>query len=218
MTTGISLVRENAESMQPPRSLWVSFPLGRPLGVPGDAGFQHQVIKHALELLERPVGPVLEDFALDAPSVTLEQAPACPVSFARPIADDATWGARLRNELLLMKPWYDLSRRRRGRTTVGVSGSSIDDCIAGITPWLDKESDELPDIKWFKAAIEDLKAYYSEALTSQPGDYSAELVQQQLWNETVLAEAMTAYFEYFQSDSKYAVFTAILVPRQVLTR
>ena len=32
MTTGISLVRENTASMRPPRALWVSFPLGRPLG------------------------------------------------------------------------------------------------------------------------------------------------------------------------------------------
>ena len=37
MTTGISLVRENTASMQPPRALWVPFPLGRPLGVPDDA-------------------------------------------------------------------------------------------------------------------------------------------------------------------------------------
>ena len=47
MTVSIALVRENAESLQPPRSLWVSFPLGRPLGVPNDAAFQHRVIDAA---------------------------------------------------------------------------------------------------------------------------------------------------------------------------
>ena len=56
MTTGISLVRENAESMRPPRSLWVSFSLGRPLGVPNDSQFQHRVIAAALNLLS-----VIED-------------------------------------------------------------------------------------------------------------------------------------------------------------
>ena len=59
-TTGISLVREHTEAMAPPRSLWVPFPLGRPLGAAGDAAFQHRVIAAALVLLDRPEGPVLE--------------------------------------------------------------------------------------------------------------------------------------------------------------
>ena len=57
MTTGISLVRENAQSLQPPRSLWVPFPLGRPLGKPGDPEFQLDVIEAALALLARESGP-----------------------------------------------------------------------------------------------------------------------------------------------------------------
>ena len=65
MTTGISLVRENAAAMRPPRMLWVPFPLGRPLGRAGDAEFQHRVIAHGLDLLHRPSGPVLEDYPED---------------------------------------------------------------------------------------------------------------------------------------------------------
>ena len=84
MTTGISLVRENTMSMQPPRALWVSFPLGRPLGKPDDAGFQHRVIDAALNLLTKPSGPVLADYPEDAPLVALSDAPACPVSFSKP--------------------------------------------------------------------------------------------------------------------------------------
>ncbi|MFT5449177.1 MAG: D-proline reductase (dithiol) PrdB, partial [Gammaproteobacteria bacterium] len=79
-TTGISLVRENTASFQSPRFLWVSFPLGRPLGAPGDSAFQHRVIAHALDLLRRPSGPVLEDFDEDMPADTAE-AFVCPVSF-----------------------------------------------------------------------------------------------------------------------------------------
>ncbi len=33
-TTGISLVREHTEVVRPPRALWVTFELGRPLGRP----------------------------------------------------------------------------------------------------------------------------------------------------------------------------------------
>ena len=76
MTTGISLVRENSESMKPPRALWVPFPLGRPLGKAGDAAFQQKVIMSALELLNRSEGPILEDFHYDVPAVAAESAAA----------------------------------------------------------------------------------------------------------------------------------------------
>ena len=66
-TTGISLVRENTAAMRPPRFLWVSFPLGRPLGVPGDAAFQRRVMLAALGLLEAEQGPVLADYPEDIP-------------------------------------------------------------------------------------------------------------------------------------------------------
>ena len=119
MTTGISLVRENAASMQPPRSLWVSFPLGRPLGKPNDAAFQHRVITASLALLKQESGPILEDFPEDAPEVSIESTPACPVSFAKP-KDADTWRGRLMSELASLQPWYAMGRRRRGgRTLVG---------------------------------------------------------------------------------------------------
>lgn len=216
MTTGISLVRENAESLRPPRSLWVSFPLGRPLGKPGDPAFQHKVIKHALDLLERDKGPVLEDFPLDAPAVTVEQAPACPISFARPTLDDDSWKGRLENELLEIKPWYDLSRRRRGRTTVGICSSSIDEIIGRLAAWLDDPQQAFPDLKWFKYAIEDAKAYYSEALTAQPGEYRPQMVLEMLWQETVLGAAMKAFYDYFENHEQFSMFARLVAPRDAI--
>lgn len=53
--------------MNPPRALWVSFDLGRPLGVPGDAAFQTRALTAVLNLLEAPAGPVLVDYPEDAP-------------------------------------------------------------------------------------------------------------------------------------------------------
>lgn len=44
MTTGIALIRENAEALQPPRLIRVTFPLGYPLGKPNDPAFQRRVI------------------------------------------------------------------------------------------------------------------------------------------------------------------------------
>ena len=63
-TTVIGLVRPHMEATLGPRGLFVPFPLGRPLGEPGDAGFQRRVLLQALRLLEREGGPVLlEDSA-----------------------------------------------------------------------------------------------------------------------------------------------------------
>lgn len=170
LTTGISLVRENAESLQPPRSLWVPFPLGRPLGKPNDAAFQHRVIHAALLLLTKPAGPVLEHFPEDAPSVALEDAPTCPVSFAAPHPHNETWAARLRAEQIQLQPWYELGqRRRKGRSLVGASMNTINEILDQIGDLLDTETLPTDDLKWFKLAIEDAKVFYIEALTAHPG-------------------------------------------------
>ena len=60
-TTGISLVREHTETIRPPRALWVTFELGRPMGIPGDAPFQRCVLRAALDLLARTDGPLIAD-------------------------------------------------------------------------------------------------------------------------------------------------------------
>ena len=61
-TVVITPMRFIAEKMKTPRSLYAEFPLGLPLGKPRDAEFQHEVLRAAFDLLERPDGPVLEDF------------------------------------------------------------------------------------------------------------------------------------------------------------
>lgn len=60
-TVGLSLVRGQAENVKAPRFLHCEFPLGRPLGRPGDAGFQTDVLRKAFALLVRTDVPVLVD-------------------------------------------------------------------------------------------------------------------------------------------------------------
>jgi hypothetical protein len=59
-TVCIVLLREIAERVRPPRSLFVPFPLGYPLGKPHDPRVQREVILSALALLARNDVPVLE--------------------------------------------------------------------------------------------------------------------------------------------------------------
>ena len=210
MTTGISLVRENAVSLRPPRTLWVPFPLGRPLGVPGDAAFQHRVIRAGLALLEASKGPVLADYPEDAPRVELEDAPACPVSFA---TDQTTWKGRLPAELATLRPWYEIGlRRRNGRTLVGVSESDLPEILARFAEDLD--NNRLPtDLRWFKAAIEDVKAYYVEALTAQPGQYDIDQIYATIWHDTQLGAALKVMNQRFLDHPKLKGFARILLPR-----
>lgn len=216
MTTGISLVRENALAMQSPRMLWVSFPLGRPLGRAGDAGFQHRVIAHALDLLNRPGGPVLEDYPEHLGEALTEATPACPVSFGSSRGDDDTWCARLLREFDALRPWYELSLRRRGRTTVGLSGEDMQDILKNLAGWLDDRSQPLPEFLWFKRAIEDAKAWYAEALTAQPGDYPPGYGEQLLWRQTELGEALKQYYDYFQSQADLVLFGRLVASREAI--
>lgn len=216
MTTGIALVRENAESMQPPRALAVSFSLGRPLGIPNDAAFQHRVIAAALNLLEYNDGPVLEDFPEDAPEVDVESAPICPVSFLQ-TTSNSTWQERLSEELATLKPWYDMGRRRRGgRTLVGASEVSIEANIRKLGEYLD--ADQLPteELYWFKRAIEDAKIYYIEAFTAQPGSYNHNKVYATLWSQTLLGAGLAQFYQGFSTHPELQSFARIILPRDAV--
>src|SRR4051794_10873169 len=67
-TVALASVRAQAEKTRPPRALWTSGVLGRPVGAAGDTAFQRRVLTAALDLLQRTDGPVLlEDFPDDPP-------------------------------------------------------------------------------------------------------------------------------------------------------
>src|SRR5258708_6813276 len=110
--------------MQPPRALWVTFELGRPLGAPDDPALQRRVLKSALKLLEAESGPVLEDCPETAPDADLTGW-ACPVRFASTARSADDMGGALLGEIAELAPWYDRAVGRSGRTTVGVSGLSV---------------------------------------------------------------------------------------------
>ena len=215
-TAGIALFREIAETMRPPRILWVSFPLGRPLGKPSDAVFQTEVIKHALALLEAEQGPVLEDYPIDLPDIDTPP-PACPISFQRK-RDDESWGGRLSQEVGALTPWYELGLKRRGRTTVGVCESSIPDIVKNVTTWADDVTQPFPEPSWLKLALEDLKSFYSEAITAQPGDYEAGYSDALIFDDTVLGELIVHYVNYFEAKDSNHPFVRVIASREQLKR
>lgn len=62
-TVSITLLKEVTKKVLPPRSLFVPYPLGYPLGEPNNPGLQNMIIKEALTLLSTEVSePLVKDF------------------------------------------------------------------------------------------------------------------------------------------------------------
>lgn len=182
-TTGISLVREHTEIVRPPRALWVTFELGRPLGIPDDAPFQRRVAKAALDLLERTDGPLIADHPEHVEEPADFSGWACPINLA-PTAVDS-----LAAEIDRLATWHDRAVAGSGRTTVGVSGLDMPAAGALVTRALDGE---LPAAQTLKEAIDDLRAYYLEAASAFPDPGSPASRKKWLWEETKLGAAMLA--------------------------
>ena len=192
--------------MKPPRALWVPFELGRPLGVPDNAAFQARVLLAALKLLEASSGPVIEDFTEDVPvSGDISTVWACPVDFSREEADlsnSELLGRAFKKEVMQLSSWYELAVKKRGRTTVGVSGLELGAICDFICSFLNGDIPEnpRPDLPLgftLKLALDDLKALYTEAVTAQPGQISPESndLLDWFWGETIAAKVLRAIKE-----------------------
>lgn len=192
--------------VQPPRALWVSFPLGRPYGVANNAELQRDVLRSALRLLETANEPTIEDYPHDAPDVAGPDVWACPIAFEPPDATETE--TRLLQEVQQLQPWWDEGHRARGRTGIGTSGAGPDDLekmvalLAAVVEGADPF--ELPPAAegpiWshqmpvlMNYVVDDLRAFYQEAVTAKPGkagpDHNA--LNRWFFTETVFGETLT---------------------------
>ncbi len=205
-TVVIGLVREHVEAIRPPRGLWVPFMLGRPLGVPGDAAFQRRVVLAALGLFARERGPVLEDYPEEAPAVVNAdemEGMACPVRFGGD-ATPATLPAQVLAEVTQLRSWYDIALARRGRTTLGAAGASVEDLVRYLGSFTNGESPapwrgDVTPANLLRLACEEIKAFYFEADAGQPGVRSPARLLQWFWHETA---AGRLFFALAQAGAK----------------
>ena len=227
-TTQISLIRLHTERIAPPRALWVPFELGRPLGPPGATAFQTRVLRAALALLERPEGPVLEDFPDDEPTSTAPDVPlACPVRFAGELTAEDELVRAFRAEVAGLRSYYDEAVRRRRRTTADTTGlapEAVADFIAGFAGGGEPDN-PLPDVSVgaaLKMASEDLKAYYNESITAQSGATTDPVrLEDWFWGETVAARVLNEVRKHCQGRAgreNQMLGNALLVPRRQMHR
>ena len=198
--------------------------LGRPFGVPNDPAFQRRVLCALLDLFAAARGPVLEDYPEEAPADPGDaEGYACPVSFARADDANATPAAALLREIDQLAPWYELARRRRGRSTVGISGMPIADAARLVASHLGPAPLPNPQPEAslgtvLKRCCDDIKAYYFEALGAQPGQLSAHAVDSAFWRETAAGRAFVALraIGLRHEDKSFVAFAdRSLVPRAI---
>jgi hypothetical protein len=208
-TAQVSLIREQTAAIKPPRALWVPFMLGRPFGAPNEPVFQGRVLLALLRLFERPAGPVLEDFPDDAPAGPMSDTDsgfACPVSFAKPAADERDAGAAMQREIAQLGPWYELARKRRGRSSFGISGMSVDEAARYVVSYLDGAPSAGPaDVSQgvaLKRACDDIKTYHFEAVAAQPGNLAAAAIDRWFWTETAAGRVFREIQKVCMSSSE----------------
>jgi hypothetical protein len=178
-TVALASVRAQAEKTRPPRALWSSAMLGRPLGAPEDRGYQLRMIRAALALLERSDGPViLEDFPEDPPQ-----------------SDNPGWTpptlfgvSDLASELQALLPWWSQAQLRFGRSTVGLSfqppeawPAFTDACLAGKLPTVPELDTPALALRFL---CDDIKALYGEAAQAVGPAPSARQVDTWFWRGT----------------------------------
>lgn len=158
----LSSVRAQSEPSRAPRVLHCEFPLGRPLGIPLDAPFQHRVLAAAFELLLAPSGPVFVEFGdVIVDEADQPQPLACPL----PPAHDPTAGPAV-NEVRGLRAAYERTVAGTGRSAVHrVLGSDgVAGAVATLTRVRDGDEDALADLPGpLGDVVLDIRAYFEEA-------------------------------------------------------
>jgi hypothetical protein len=195
-TSSISLVREHSEQVKPPRALFVPFPFGYPLGQANNPELQLRVLRAALALLERPAGPILEDFPDESGpdgDINLPQAASVP-SMAS--ADDPAF------EVTKLRPYYEQwVATHDGRTHVGLTG--VDQRrFRGLVRLLEAYAsgddsadapERAPDVslpQFLRWAADDMRSFYFEARLNQKPDGDFRDINAWFWGETAMANLL----------------------------
>ena len=159
-TVAIGSIREQIYGTAPPRGLFCDFPLGRPLGVPGDAAFQRRVIEHAFGLLDGRE-PVVEDYdvviADEASEALVCPLPARMDPDAHPAIDEAKG----------LRPAYERAVAKYGNRAGAVRLLDADSIPAAIESFI-RVAEGHP---WKQAGIpgiparvsQDIRGYYEMA-------------------------------------------------------
>ena len=132
--------------------------------------------------------------------------------------------AALQEEIAQLRPWHDLATKRRGGTGVGVSGLSVEEAGAFLASLLATRPPENPraDLslgQMLKFAADDLRTFYEEAATAQPGELSAGALQRWIHLQTIAGEVLLAAHRAglaSEDSTVRLVAEKLLIPRAII--
>lgn len=168
-------------------------------------GFQRDVLRSALKLLESATEPTIADYPHEAPDGNGEGVWACAIELPTPEMSELE--SAVRNEVDLLMPRYQEARRNRGRSTFGMSGATIDqiDKVVSFAIAVAEGSgfEQVPGAasgpNWrhpmpmlVRFVAEDLRALYQEAVTSDAGSRPPSQRDMHAWifQETALGRLL----------------------------
>lgn len=211
-TAVVGLIREHLEKIRPPRSLWVPFELGRPLGGWVDHGeFQMGVLREAIGLLEQTVPKTIKDYPTDDPGQQPDISWSAPLSKA---VDSAT------EEVAQLASVWQKRVEKVGGTATGLSNLTMPECIGVLDKIGSTGTDYSPfsqrDGGFFRVKLiaDDIKAYYIEAALTT-GRPTSNQIGDWFWNETQAGALLRRIRENnLESNDKIRQFVSarVLVP------
>ena len=159
-TVAIGSIRGQIYGTAPPRGLFCDFPLGRPLGVPGDAMFQRRVIERAFGMLEL-TEPGVEDY-----EVVIEDGDSQPLACPLPARMDPDAHPAI-DEAKGLRPAYERAIAKYGNRAGAVRLLDADAIPAAIESFI-RVAEGHP---WKQAGIpgiparvsQDIRGYYEMA-------------------------------------------------------
>ena len=126
-----------------------------------------------------------------------------------------------------MRAWYDLASEKKKRTAIGVTGFSPEETAEFLSAFVNGDVTKekminTPLSDSIRMAAEDLKAYYFEAVSAQPGQPTDSLsLANWFWGETVAALVINSIRKICIEDrdkNMELLGTLLLVPRSQLYR
>lgn len=222
-TSVVSLVRLHSETIRPPRSLFVPFELGRPLGPPNNHALQRKVLERALGLLESDDGPsLITDFdqSIDGTEPDESWSPPATAFSNLEVADVRDLARKLKAEIETLAPDYASAKKTRGRSSVGVARLTIDEIAEHILSFLEgphesSPREDLSSAMVLRFGVDDLKAFYAEAASHGSSPSSWQLGNW-FWRDTVAGQILISLraAAMDHSDKRFNIVgSRFLVPR-----
>jgi len=174
--------------------------MGRPLGKPGDAAFQHEVLKEVFGLLDAAEGPVLRDY-----SETIEDSSAQPLSCQLPPRMNEGDHPAV-DEALGIRAAYDRALSKNGRTNVGRlidDASEIPKLLESMIRIVDgtpMDDAGIPNNNVLEAS-KDIMSYYEEAAVELAGHVpAARAAESWFFSETKAGQLLKDVRKKLQDD------------------